>query len=54
MYCFRHAGHQQAAACPATGTATTGGISVHQHGPSLPSTIAQPNSAPQRLQVLMA
>jgi hypothetical protein len=27
---------------------------VHQQGPSLPSTIAQPKLAPQRVQVLMA
>jgi hypothetical protein len=27
---------------------------VHQHGRSPPSAIAQPNGAPQRLQVLMA
>lgn len=51
---FRHAGHQHAAAPSWAGTATTGGRSVHQHGPSLPSAMAQPNWAPQRLQVLMA
>ncbi|CUI06409.1 hypothetical protein BN2497_7595 [Janthinobacterium sp. CG23_2] len=51
---LRQAGHQQAAAPPSTGTATTGGSSVHQHGPAVPSAMAQPNCAPQRLQVLMA
>jgi hypothetical protein len=48
---LRQAGHQQAAGCPGTGKAA--GNSVHQHGPARPSAIAQPNRAPQRLQVLM-
>jgi hypothetical protein len=52
--CSRQAGHQHPAASPAGGSATTGGRRVHQQGASaLPSTIAQPNSAPQRVQVLM-
>jgi hypothetical protein len=32
---------------------TTGGSVVHQQGPSLPSAMAQPKLAPQRVQVLM-
>ncbi len=51
MCAFRQAGHQQAADSPGTGTA--GGKAVHQHGSAAPSAIAQPNAAPQRLQVLM-
>jgi hypothetical protein len=52
--CARQAGHQHPAASPAGGNATTGGKRVHQHGaPSLPSTMAQPNAAPQRVQILM-
>jgi hypothetical protein len=36
------------------GTGTTGGKVVHQQGASLPSIMAQPKLAPQRVQVLMA
>jgi len=47
-------GKNPSAHSPAGGNATTGGKRVHQHGaPSLPSTMAQPNVAPQRVQVLM-
>ena len=49
---FRQAGHQQPASTPGTGT--TGGSSVHQQGPALPSAMAQPKLAPQRVQVLRA
>jgi hypothetical protein len=52
MCCLRQAGHQQPAA--AAGTGTTGGNCVHQHGASLPSAMAQPKRAPQRVQVLAA
>jgi hypothetical protein len=52
MCCLRQAGHQQPAA--AAGTGTTGGNCVHQQGASLPSRMAQPNRAPQRVQVLAA
>jgi len=51
MCARRQAGHQQLASIPGTGTA--GGSSVHQQGPVLPSTMAQPKLAPQRLQVLI-
>ncbi len=50
MWARRQAGHQQPAASCGTGTA--GGKAVHQHGSELPSTIAQLNSAPQRVQTL--
>jgi hypothetical protein len=39
MCARRQAGHQQPTAWD--GTATAGGSAVHQHGPSLPSVIAQ-------------
>jgi hypothetical protein len=51
MWRARQAGHQQAAASPGTGT--TAGRRVHQHGSALASAIAQPNSAPQRVQMLI-
>jgi hypothetical protein len=51
MCCFRHCGHQQRASTPGIGT--TGGSSVHQHGALPPSAIAQPNSAPQRVHLLI-
>jgi hypothetical protein len=51
MCCFRQAGHQQAASAPGTGTIA--GNSVHQQGPAPPSIMAQPNAAPQRVQVLI-
>jgi len=47
----RQAGHQQPTA--SLGTATAGGSNVHQHGSCEPFSIAQPNAAPQRVQVLI-
>jgi acetylglutamate kinase len=53
----RQAGHQQAdAPSPSeagTGTGTTGGSVVHQQGSAVPSAMAQPKLAPQRVQMLM-
>ena len=51
MWARRQASHQQAWA--SEGTATAGGSAVHQHSSPAPSAIAQPNSAPQRVQVLI-
>jgi hypothetical protein len=48
---FRQAGHQQPACAPGSGTA--GGKVVHQQGSLPPSAIAQPNEAPQRVQILI-
>jgi hypothetical protein len=47
----RQAGHQQPACSPGSGTA--GGKVVHQQGSLPPSAIAQPNGAPQRVQILI-
>jgi hypothetical protein len=47
----KQAGHQQPVSTPGTGT--TGGNRVHQHGASSPSAMAQPNDAPQRVQLLI-
>jgi len=52
MWARRQAGHQQPTASCGTGTA--GGSAVHQQGAGLPSRMAQPNSAPQRVQTLIA
>jgi len=50
-YIWIHDSHLSA---PNDGSGTTGGSFVHLHGaPSVPSTIAQPNSAPHCEQVLM-
>jgi hypothetical protein len=51
MCCARHDGHQHPAAPAGTGTA--GGSCVHQQGSLLPSAIAHPNEAPQRVHVLI-
>jgi hypothetical protein len=53
LCCSRQAGHQQPAALPTGGTVVTGGKRVHQQGALPPSAMAQPNAAPQRVQVLM-
>lgn len=51
MCARRQASHQHPTASAGTGTA--GGNAVHQQGPGAPSAIAQPNRAPQRVQVLI-
>jgi len=51
MCARRQSGHQQPSA--SCGTATAGGRAVHQHGSRAPSVIAHPNSAPQRVQILI-
>jgi acetylglutamate kinase len=51
MCARRQSGHQQPSA--SCGTATAGGSAVHQHGSCAPSVIAHPNSAPQRVQILI-
>ena len=51
MCARRQAGHQQPTV--SCGTATAGGKVVHQHGAEAPSVIAQPNWAPQRVQILI-
>lgn len=51
MYACRQTGHQQPTA--SLGTATAGGSNVHQQGSCEPFSIAQPNAAPQRVQVLI-
>jgi len=51
IWARRQSGHQQPSA--SCGTATAGGSAVHQHGSRAPSVIAHPNSAPQRVQILI-